>query len=211
MLAFGPAPLPHGLVPAAHVLGDVAAAIEELAVRLRDKPRADWDVAELDRLRREATARSTGDDLAARIVRLAREATPAGTIGTVDAGEYQTCVTGAWHAIAPREFLTSGATSGFALPAAIAAHLVHSERCVVCFTDAAGVTAAARELETAARLAAAVVVVVFDDCGAGAPDSMKLARDSGVRAFAADSEGKFAEALGRTLRTGGPAVIAVRP
>ena len=71
--------------------------------------------------------------------------------------------------------------------------------------------AAARELETAARLAAAVVVVVFDDCGAGAPDSMKLARDSGVRAFAADSEGKFAEALGRTLRTGGPAVIAVRP
>ena len=211
VLAFGPAPLPHGLVPAAHVLGDVAAAIEELAVRLRDKPRADWDVAELDRLRREATARSTGDDLAARIVRLAREATPAGTIGTVDAGEYQTCVTGAWHAIAPREFLTSGATSGFALPAAIAAHLVHSERCVVCFTDAAGVTAAARELETAARLAAAGVVVVFEDGGAGAPDSMKLARDSGVRAFAADSEGKFAEALGRTLRTGGPAVIAVRP
>src|SRR5207245_1353727 len=80
---------------------------------------------------RGATARGTGDDLAARIVRLAREATPAGTIGTVDAGEYQTCVTAAWHATAPREFLTSSATSGFALPAAIAAHLVHSERCVV--------------------------------------------------------------------------------
>src|SRR5439155_1644366 len=80
VLAFGPAPMPDGRGPAVHVPGDVGVVIEELAERLRDKPRADWDVAELDRLRREGAARNTGDGLAARVVRLARETTPAGTI-----------------------------------------------------------------------------------------------------------------------------------
>src|SRR5439155_1111823 len=100
-------------------------------------PRATWDVAELDRLRREGAARCAGDGLTARVVRLAREATPAGTIATVDAGQHHACVASAWPAVAPREFLTSNglATAGFALPAAIAAHLVHPDRRVVCFTS----------------------------------------------------------------------------
>src|SRR5207245_7238097 len=106
-------------------------------------------------------ARNTGDGLAARVVRLARETTPAGTIATADMGAHHACVAATWHAIAPREFLTSSA-SGFALPAAIAAHLVHPERRVVCFTDPAGLTAAADEIETAERLAPTVVVLVVD-------------------------------------------------
>ncbi|MGH7345782.1 MAG: hypothetical protein ACREK4_12785, partial [Candidatus Rokuibacteriota bacterium] len=60
VLAFGPVAAPEGTAPATQVLGDVSAIIEELAGRLRDKPRADWDVAELDRLRREGAARGAG-------------------------------------------------------------------------------------------------------------------------------------------------------
>jgi acetolactate synthase-1/2/3 large subunit len=213
VLAFGPAQAPGDRTPAVQVAGEVGVIIEELAVRLRDKPRADWDVAELDRLRREAIARGTGDGLAARVVRLAREATPAGTIATVDTSAHHACVAAAWHAIAPREFLTSSAleTSGFALPAAIAAHLAHPRRRVVCFTDTAGLTAAARELELAARLAAPVVIVVFDDAAPNVADLMRMAESFGVSVSAVESEPIFARALSGALGIAGPSLIAARP
>mgnify|MGYP003694245271 CR=1 FL=1 len=52
VIVFGPAAMPDGRVPAVQVLGEVGAIVEELALRLRDKARADWDVAEVDRVRR---------------------------------------------------------------------------------------------------------------------------------------------------------------
>lgn len=211
VLGLGP---PHALDDrplAARVLGEVGAIIEELAERLRDKPRADWDVAEVDRLRREGTARNLGDGLTPRVVRLAREATAAGTIAAVDAGAHHASVVAAWPAVAPMEFLSSNGPDsvGFALPAALAAHLVHPARRVVCFTDAAGLAAEARELETAARLGASVVVIVFGAGPASTPTPLELAKSSGVPAFAGDTEEKFVVALGRALRERGPALIAV--
>jgi acetolactate synthase-1/2/3 large subunit len=202
VLAFGP---PHAVddrVAAVAVRGDVGAIIEELAARLRDKPRADWDVAELDRLRREGAARSAGADRVGRLVRLAREATPAGTIATVDAGPYGACVAAAWQAVAPREFLMSNElpAAGFALPAAIGAHLVHPDRRVICFTDAAGLAAVSSELETVMRLDAPLVVVALGPIAAGATDA-------GMTRFFADTEETFGRALGQTLRGGGPALI----
>ena len=59
-------------------LGGVAALLEELAPRLRNRPRADWDVAELDRLRRALLPPVVTPALATLVTRL-REATPAGT------------------------------------------------------------------------------------------------------------------------------------
>src|SRR5207253_705197 len=89
-----------------------------------------------------------------RVVALAREATEAGTIATLDAGPHAAALAGAWDAVAPGEFVASygPATVGFALPAAIAAHLVHPERRAVCFTGGAGFRAALSELPTAIRL-----------------------------------------------------------
>jgi len=207
VLAFGPAQPADDRGTAVQVVGDVSAVIEELAARLRDKPRADWDVAELDRLRRE-NAGDAGNGLAARLVRLAREACPAGTIATVDAGARRAAVTGAWHATAPREFLTSSAPegTGFALPAAIAARLVHPDRRVVCFTDAA-LMATAHELETAVRLATPVVIVVFEDAAPGAV-TRQLER-YGVSVSVAENEPTFARALGEALGIAGPSLIVV--
>src|SRR5256885_16535012 len=77
--------------PVVEVVRDIALVIEELAPRLRGRARADWDVAELDRVKRSlrpppvaAGGRLTPERVAA----LAREATEAGTIATLDAGPH---------------------------------------------------------------------------------------------------------------------------
>jgi len=210
VLALGPAALPDGRVASTHVIGDVSAIVEELAVRLRDKPRADWDVAEVDRLRREGAARGAGDGLFARIVRLAREATPAGTIATVD-GPHRAAVVTAWHAVAPRECLmASGREKGFALPAAVAAYLVHPDRRVLCFTDPDQLRAVTSELETAARLTTGLVVVVHESGGTDGSMLMRAAEKAALPAVAVESEMAFAQALGRALTTEGSALIVVR-
>jgi thiamine pyrophosphate-dependent acetolactate synthase large subunit-like protein len=193
------------------VLGAVGPIVEELAGRLRDKPRADWDVAELDRLRREGASRSVGAGLDTRLVRLAREATPAGTIATVDARAYAAGVAAAWHATAPREFLPSSdlGAPGFALSAGIAASLVRPERHVVCFTDTSELEAAASELETAARLSARLAVVAF----AGDVDAATLTRQAAAVGFSvsdADSETTFAQVFARALATPGASLILAR-
>jgi len=210
-LFLGPATPPDGHTFGTRVLGAVGPIVEELAGRLRDKPRADWDVAELDRLRREGASRSVGAGLDARLVRLAREATPAGTIATVDARAYAACVTAAWHATAPGEFLPSSslAARGFALSAGIAASLVRPERHVVCFTDTNELEAAASELETAARLSARLAVVAF----AGDVDAAILTRQAAAVGFSvsdADSETRFAQVFARALATPGASLIVAR-
>ncbi len=211
MLVFGPAAVPDGRAPAIQVVGDVSAIIEELAIRLRDKPRADWDVAEVDRLRREGAVRGAGDGLAARVVRLAREATPAGTIATVDAGAYRGCVATAWHATAPREFLAStGVVTGFALPAAMAAHLLHPDRPVVCFTGPNELGAAVSELETAARLAVCIMIIVDEVDGTDASPLMRPAERVGMSVSAVDSEAAFSQAFGRAFATERGSLIVVR-
>jgi acetolactate synthase-1/2/3 large subunit len=212
VLVFGPAAAPDGRIPAVHVVGDVSAIIEELAIRLRDKPRADWDVAEVDRLRRDGAARGAGDGLAARVARLAREATPAGTIATVDAGPYRGGVATVWHAIAPREFLAaSELTTGFALPAAIAAHLVHPDRHVVCFSGPNELAAAANELETTARLAARIMVILYEVDGTDASPLMRLAQSIGLSVAAVDHDAAFSQAFGRAFTAEGGSLIVVRP
>ena len=221
--------------PALEVVGDLAMILEEMAPRLVGADaRADWDVAEVDRLRRARTAalEVTVPGLAPhRVVQLARELTPAGTIATVDAGAHMFPATAYWQAVEPGECLISNglATMGFALPAAIAAQLLSPERRVVCFTGDGGLLMVVAELETAARLGLAIVIVVFNDGAlsliqvkqeqkgyAGVsmryegPDLAALARSFGVAAFVASDETTFARALSSALAASGPTLIDAR-
>ena len=214
VLSVGPPKALDDWTPALEVVGEVAIVLEELAPRLRDRERADWDVAELDRLKRERSASGAGQALGRRgMIRIAREATPAGTIAAVDAGPHLMDVVVGWDAVAPREFLVSSAraSAGFALPAAIAAHLVHPDRRIVCFTGTEGLTAAGNELETATRLGAPIVVVGFGVGASDPSDLVRLAESFQVKAFVADSEVRFSEAVSRALRAAGPTLIAVCP
>ena len=235
VLHLGPSAFSAGYVrPAMDVVGDIALILEELAPRLRESPRADWDVAELDHLKREARAAlavPTQRLAPHRVVEIARELSPAETVVTVDSGAHMFAVTTFWQAVRPGEFLISNglATMGFALPAAIAAQLVHPHRPVLAFTGDGGLMMAAAELETVARLALPIVVIVFDDGalslikikqdqrGTGelpltyaGPDLAALARSFGLATFVADTEETLRRAIVDAQAGARPALIDAR-
>jgi acetolactate synthase-1/2/3 large subunit len=221
--------------PALEVVGDLGAILEDLAPRImRRDVKADWDVAEVDRIRRERAAvlEVPVPGLAPhRVAQLARELTAAGSIATVDAGAHMFQATTYWHALEPGELLISNglATMGFALPAAIAAQLVHPDRRVVCFTGDGGLMMVASELETVARLRLPIVIVVFNDAALSlievkqeqkgfegvsmryaGPDLIALGRAFGLRAQAATDEPTLHGALIAAQTAPGPTLIDAR-
>ncbi len=84
---------------------------------------------------------------------------------TVDAGAHFLAALPFWPATRPHGVLISNglATMGYALPAAIGAALAGNGERVVCMTGDGGLGMVLAELETLARLALPVDVVVFDD------------------------------------------------
>jgi acetolactate synthase-1/2/3 large subunit len=186
----------------AEALGDLALVIEELAPHVRARPAADWDVAELDRIKRAVTRAATATP-AARMVALAREATPAGTLATGDVAALA-----AWQAIGPREALSplGLVTPGYAVLAAIAAQLTHVERRVVAFTNAAGLVAGGQPLSRAVALGLPLIVVVLDVVGAGTAGWKDLC---GLAPLGCRGEPDFAMHFSRAFLAGRPAVLAV--
>lgn len=187
---------------ATEVLGDVALTLEELAPAVRARAAADWDVAELDRLKRAVRQSATASP-SARLVALAREATPAGTLATGDVPALA-----AWQAVAPRETLTplGMAPPGYAILAAVATQLTHTDRRVVAFTTAGGLGAAAPALTWAAARRLSIVVVVLDavDPPAGTIDGTR------IEIVATRHESDFAPSFSRAFQSGRPAVCLAR-
>jgi len=221
--------------PALEVVGDLGTILEDLAPRImRRDVKADWDVAEVDRIRRERAAalEVPVPGLAPhRVAQIARELTAAGSIATVDAGAHMFQATTYWHALEPGELLISNglATMGFALPAAIAAQLVHPDRRVICFTGDGGLMMVVAELETVARLRLPIVIVVFNDAALSlievkqaqkgfegvsmryaGPDLIALGRAFGIRALAATDEPTLHGALIAAQTAPGPTLIDAR-
>ncbi len=191
--------------PVVDVVGDIGLVIEELAARLRGRSGADWDVAELDRIKRAlATSAPPAPGLTRRrVVTIVREATPAGTVATLDLP-----IADAWQSVAPRELLISNgaATAGFALPAAVAAALAREDRRVVAIGAAAGVLAMAGELATLARLALPITVVGLDQGGTAAP-LIERAHAAGVVTSLAEDEAAFGLSFTRAWTAARPTLI----
>lgn len=220
--------------PAIELTGDLEALLDALLECLDGVVHRGWDTRALAQLKRETLARLAvpAEGLAPyRVVQIARELAPAATVVTVDAGAHMFPATTFWTASAPGSFLISNglATMGFALPAAIAAQLVHPGRRVVCLAGDGGLMMVAAELETVARLALPVVVVVFNDLTLSlirikqdqkryadlgtryaGPDFCALARSVGFAAFAASTEAELKAAFGEALAAGGPALVDAR-
>jgi acetolactate synthase I/II/III large subunit len=195
----GRAPWPDGGL-VAEARGDLALVIEELAPRVRAKPAADWDVAEVDRIKRAVRQTSTATP-AARLVALAREATPAGTLATGDVPALA-----AWQAVGPRETLSPlGLTPGYALLAAVAVQLVQPERRVVAFTGRRGLTAAEASLAQAVAFGLPIVVVTLDPLDEATAAAVERA---GVRLFTSRDEPDFALTFSRAFVGGHAAVVA---
>jgi acetolactate synthase-1/2/3 large subunit len=163
LLALGEWPLADGyFTPEAELVGPLDELLALVAEQLRSvggppTPR----MAELRETMRIPTAGLAPHE----VVDAARARAPAGTIATVDSGAHMLVAMPLWTVDGPGEALISSglATMGFALPAAIAAALARPGRRVVCFTGDGGLGMTLAELETLARLALPVVVVVFND------------------------------------------------
>ena len=129
-----------------------------------------------------------------------------------------------------RLLISSGhATRVSALPAAIAASLVHPNQTVVAFTGDGGLGMVVSELETVARLGLPVVVVVFNDSllsliavkqdedsqGGRAVveyqrcDFAEVARGFGVESFVANNAEDLRQALTVAVASKRPALIDV--
>jgi acetolactate synthase I/II/III large subunit len=117
---------------------------------------------------------------------------------------------------------------GFALPAAIAAKLVHPERNVVTVNGDGGFLMNAQELETAVRLKTPIVNVVWEDQQYGSivwkqdkrfgehfgtdftnPDFVKLAESYGMPAWRCESPDEFAGRLGEAMELDLPSLIVL--
>jgi len=187
----------------AQTLGDLALSIEELAPRVRGRSPADWDVAAVDRIKRDGVQAGEASPVAP-LVALAREATPAGTLVT---GEGP--VVAAWLAVAPRETLSplGPAPPGYAVLAAVAAQLAHRDRRVVAFTTTRGLAASAT-LPGGVGGRLPIVVVTLDP-----PDRESTARAESARlgVFTYRDEHDFAQAFSRAFVSGQPAIVARRP
>lgn len=206
----------HYFVPAVEVLGEIGLIVEELAPRLRRKTQANWDVALVDRLKREQVLLPIISRSALtphRVVQIARELAPPRSVAAVDPEPGLVPAATVWHAEEPGTFLISHGvtTTGFALPAAIAAQLVYPDRRVLCLTGDSGLMRMVGELETVVRLSLPLVIVVFNDrARTPSPDFSALARSFGMTAFGAASEGELREAVVSALAAGHPALVDAR-
>jgi acetolactate synthase-1/2/3 large subunit len=163
-----------------------------------------------------------------RTVATLRRVLPDDAILTTDAGNFAGWAGRGFRFRRPGTFLgtTSGAM-GYGLPAAIAASLVHRDRAVVALVGDGGLGMTMAELETAVRIGARVVVVVFDNerygtirmwqeqrgtgVGVGTElgpvDFAAIGRACGARGVRIDKDSEFEAALRTALAADRPTVI----
>jgi acetolactate synthase-1/2/3 large subunit len=191
-----------------------------------------------DRVAWEAATAVSGDDAwsgpgvhpAATIATLRRLLPDDGVVAT-DAGNFGLWLARHFRFRRPGTFLgpTSGAM-GYALPAAIAAALIHRDRAVVAVAGDGGLAMTMAELETAVRENARVIVLAFDNerygtirmhqdrrgSGVGIAtelgpiDFAAVARACGARAATVDSDAAFEPALRQALAADRPTVIHLK-
>ncbi|MEJ7697917.1 MAG: thiamine pyrophosphate-dependent enzyme [Candidatus Limnocylindrales bacterium] len=163
-----------------------------------------------------------------RVITTLRRILPDDAIITTDAGNFAGWAARGFRFRRPGTFLgpTSGAM-GYALPAAIAAALVHHDRPVVALVGDGGMAMTMAELETAVREKARIIVLVFDNerygtirmwqerrkTGVGVAtelgpiDFAAVARAMGARGVRVDRDADFEGALRQAMAEDRPTVI----
>jgi acetolactate synthase-1/2/3 large subunit len=219
------------VAPTVDLGADVAGALAALVDALPAGWRSGWDET-LPSARPTAdavTRRNGGGVPPAAVVAAARRLAPERAIATVDAGSHMFAATLFWDAAEPRRFLISNglSTMGYGLPAAIGAALA-DDGPVVCFTGDGGIAMAVGELETVARLALPITIVVFNDSmlnlikikqekrgetthglDFGGIDWVAVATGMGVEAERVEDEAAFEDAFGRAVAAGAPRLLDV--
>ena len=230
---FTPAEVDSFYQPAVEVVADVREAIELLGGLVKGQK----DPAPYQTLRRyiltelQEGADDDGFPLKPqRILRDLRASMGREDILISDVGTHKLWIARTFPAYEPNTVLISNgyAAMGFALPAAIAAKLVHPERKVVAVSGDGGFLMNCQELETACRLGLGIVNVIFRDGGYnliqwkqqthlgresgvkfGNPDFVALAAAFGAKGYRVDSARALGPILAQALAHPGPSIIDV--
>lgn len=230
---FTPAEVDGFYQPAVEVVADVREALELLNGLVKGQK----DSAPYRDLRRfilEQLEEGATDDgfpiKPQRILRDLRVCMGRDDILISDVGSHKLWIARTFPAYEPNRVLISNglAAMGFALPAAVAAKLVHPERKVVAVSGDGGFLMNVQELETARRLGLAIVNVIFRDGGYnliqwkqqtrlgresgvefGNPDFVMLAQAFGAKGYRVESARDLAPALRDALAWPGPTIVDV--
>jgi acetolactate synthase-1/2/3 large subunit len=230
---FTPAEVDSYYQPAVEVAADVRETLELLG----DLVKGEKDPAPFEVLRRfileQIEEGSRDDDFPLkpqRILRDLRGVMAREDILISDVGTHKLWVARTFPAYEPNTVLISNgfAAMGFALPAAIAAKLVHPERRVVAVCGDGGFLMNVQELETAQRLGVALVCVIFRDGGYnliewkqqnqmgrtagvrfGNPDFVTLAHAFGARGVTVGAARELGPALREALAHPGVSIVDV--
>jgi acetolactate synthase I/II/III large subunit len=222
------------------VLGDAAAALAQMRAALRDGGALPAEILEARKDRVEAVRKSHGffdgpefhsgevPLLPQRIIAELRKAIPDDAVIACDGGENRLFMSRFYQHRRPGIFLSPGSTGamGYALPAALAAKLVHPERACVAVCGDGGFSMTLSALMTACEERIPVVAVVLNNRALGwvkhfqkerviaselsDQDMAKIARAIGCRGFRVEQPGDLAGALAEALAGDSPAVLDVR-
>jgi acetolactate synthase I/II/III large subunit len=230
---FTPAEVDSFYQPAVEVVADVREALE----LLNGLVTGDKDPAPYRRLRRfilEHLEEGAGEDSfpirPQRILQELRSHLGREDILISDVGSHKLWIARTFPAYEPNTVLISNgyAAMGFALPAAVAAKLVHPERKVVAVSGDGGFLMNCQELETARRLGLSIVNVIFRDgrynliqwkqqnrfgresgVSFDNPDFVVLAQAFGATGYRVESSRELGPVLAKALAGSGVSIVDV--
>lgn len=224
--------------PHAELVGDLAHALWMLNERVRGAAELEFDL-EGQRRCRAAMAedfaqhrddRTEGSIRPQKAVWDARSVMGPSDILLSDVGAHKMWIARHYHCHEPNTCLIPNGfcSMGFALPGAIAAHLVHPDRRILAIAGDAGFLMNAQEMETARRLDSNICVFVWEDGGYGLiswkqrnefgrhtelsfgnPDWLTLADAFGWNGYYVDKSAKLAGVLENALEEDGPSLVVI--
>ncbi|HET7596978.1 MAG TPA: thiamine pyrophosphate-binding protein [Burkholderiales bacterium] len=206
--------------------GGIGGALAALRRAAPAKAPRRWTQRELDRYRsalRDAIAQRALRGIGPYQAALAlREVFPRDTIATIDTGSHRILINHVWQAYEPRRLLQSNGlgSMGYALPAAIAAKLIHRKRPVLAMMGEAGLDMVIGELALLEKHDLPIVIAVFRDdtlsliklkqermklpetgVATGSPDYALLARAYGGNGVVVQSIAELRKAAQAALRS----------
>ncbi len=231
-IAQTPAEVDSSYIPLAEVVGEISDSLSEIlrradrssqsepyALHLRQEILADY----------EEHAKDDGFPIKPqKLIYDLRQVMAAEDIVISDVGAHKMWMARHYHCDQPNTCIISNgfAAMGIAIPGAVAAKLVYPERKVVAVTGDGGFMMNSQELETALRINAPFVTIIFNDGGYGLiewkqqnqfgesnfvhfsnPDFVKLAESMGLKGYRIASALEFVPTLKEALSQNVPAVI----
>jgi acetolactate synthase-1/2/3 large subunit len=235
---FLPAEIDSDYLPEIELIGDLAHTLGMLNERVENAPSLDFDLTRQRELRKlmgdeiaaHAADTTTGSIRPQKVLWEARKALGPEDILLSDVGAHKMWIARHYHCHEPNTCLIPNGfcSMGSALPGAIAASMIYPDRRVLAIAGDGGFLMNVQEMETATRLGAEPVVMVWDDAEYGLiawkqdiefdrhtdlaftnPDWLQLAESFGWNGHWVQDSVDLADVLETAFTESGPSLIVV--